>query len=140
MAHLARSAGHLVVPGCVADLLLFALCIVACGCGGKVVGDANADPDPTTGGGAGDDVTPGSAPPPTTCEAICTHVVGSCAPGASTAACLTPCEKTRAIPTCPAQRDAYLACLITVPVTCTGSEVVIVGCSDERRAFERCTG
>src|SRR5262245_32411059 len=97
------------------------------GCGGRETATDGVDrPD-------------GALPEPPTCSAICAHVVGSCAPGANTSDCVTDCEASRAASTrCPIQLDIYLRCMGTVAVECSPGRAVIVGCSSERNALDRC--
>jgi hypothetical protein len=117
-------------------LALGALLIGACG--GKLASDGSPAAEGDT-PSSGTSAPPPAATEPATCEAICAHVIGSCAAGASTAPCVQDCQKTRALATCTRERDAFLACLLTTPVECRGSSVIIEGCSDERRTLEHCT-
>jgi hypothetical protein len=96
-------------------------------CGGKQWGTDTLDPD-------------GAAPaaPAPTCDAICTHLVGSCVPGGSTTACVADCESARQSHACPRELDDYLRCASTSAVECSGNRVVIISCSDERQRVDAC--
>lgn len=110
-------------------------CLALAACGGKVTGDGDRQVDPSSEATPDAQDTPRE---PASCEAICTHVVRSCLAGAGVGSCVPECNEVRTMTACTPERDAFLACMLTTPVQCRGSEVVIVGCSDERNALERC--
>jgi hypothetical protein len=101
------------------------------GCGGKVAGDDSATLLPD-GGRTG---------PTPTCDAICAHIVGTCAPGASTGPCVADCEDGQArfvMTRCASLLDTYLRCMSTTCVECDGTNIVVLDCSDERNQLDEC--
>ena len=83
----------------------------------------------------------GGGQPAPGCGAICTHLIGSCVPGARTADCVDDCEVTRAlfVAKCPALLDTYLRCMGMAHVLCTPGRIEILDCSDERNALDACS-
>jgi hypothetical protein len=100
------------------------------GCGGRVAGYDTA--------GTGPDG--GRIEPVPTCGAICAHIIGGCAPGAATDACVKDCEaaKARFGASCQGLLDAYLRCIVTTRVECKPMDIVILDCSDERNRLDEC--
>jgi hypothetical protein len=97
------------------------------GCGGRTPDENNP----------GDGTNPGAPPP--TCAEICSHIIGSCAPGASTDPCTRDCEqRTATFANCD-KLDPYLRCMPSVKVKCTATEAIIEGCDMERNALNSCT-
>jgi hypothetical protein len=86
----------------------------------------------------------GTQPPSTTslptCAEICDRLVSLCVGGATSQPCVRDCEAGLAgTSACSDELSAFLRCMETTRVQCMPNDViVIVDCSDERLALERC--
>jgi hypothetical protein len=99
-------------------------------CGGKVDGES---PNGALGDGGGEMQTP------PTCAAICDRFARLCGFASASASCVSDCESSRVqFASCKDELDSLLRCLGTTRVTCNGMEIVIIDCSDERTAVEKC--
>jgi hypothetical protein len=102
-------------------------------CGGKVDGDESQGNV-----NAADGATPKQQPPPT-CDTICGHFAKLCGFGSASSSCTSDCEASRTeFAACQDKLDDLFRCLATSRVTCSGTEIVIVDCSDARTALEMC--
>jgi hypothetical protein len=110
-------------------VLLIAAMIVGCGgressTDGSLVGSSNDS------GGA--QQVPG-------CGAICDHVIGACAPGASSSECVGDCQRTeQEFASCSGDLAAYLVCMGGTKVECRTDQIIILDCSAERNRLESC--
>lgn len=101
-------------------------------CGGKVDGDESP---------SGLDAADGAMPkqPPPTCDTICGRFARLCGFASASADCTSDCEASRTqFAACQDKLDDLFRCLGASRVTCSGTQIVIIDCSDERSATEKC--
>ena len=72
------------------------------------------------------------------CSAACTNLERGC-PGVGGGDCQPSCVGNASdFPTCAAEFRAFVACIATAPIFCSGSTVQITACDGTQSAFERC--
>ncbi len=72
------------------------------------------------------------------CSAACTNLESGC-PGVAGGDCQQSCVGTAsAFPTCAAEFRAFVACIATAPVFCSGQTLRLPACDGTESAFERC--
>ena len=112
--------------------LLPLLLVLFVACSGKLASDADEthrDAAPVDSQGA----------PPPSCATICRRFAELCGFASVAASCVSDCESSQAtFSSCPQERDVLWRCLGTTHVTCEGTQIVIIDCSDERNAVEKC--
>jgi hypothetical protein len=115
-----------------ASAATFTLVALTVGCGGRVAAEPYGQPTDDAGS-----TTPPGTPLPT-CDEICDHVIGTCAPGANTDACKKECEKMCTDFKGCRQLDTVLRCMPTAAVRCLPGEARIVGCDLELGELDDC--